>query len=447
LTVTKEQLDHIIRVELGINPEDEVIDFELIERKGDRERFDRAKEEYRRNLETHPNRSEVAKRLYVGDELILYIRNRHDRATFNGIDENNAKYYPFCNIEEIKRIQHMQNAEDYLLKLRADAIANNPRSIRIFLSRYNKNPTDWALSSFYENTAFSRYIQKLPKNQATECRQVPAGFAYLREPNGACIKSEFGNLIVISEALEYFLFFMNIFIFSKGWEISHKDSLSAFVIATKTMLRTEPLDFDLDPRASLPKKITRECWAMVRAQINFIIGHEYAHLLLGHLKGNAIAFDSLAMLGSAISSSTKSKYYTPRQSQEFDADVGSILHANYSDAETATNLDAAAIFFIGLDLFYTVDDYINPPINQIKTHPDPLDRIWHLRNAVHLARPGSQQYSYPTDGLLSVIEAMNIFKKFLIENFLPVQIELLEDFQSVYLPSFHHQKLYDRFDY
>jgi len=98
LTVTKEQLDHIIRVELGINPEDEVIDFELIERKGDRERFDRAKEEYRRNLETHPNRSEVAKRLYVGDELILYIRNRHDRATFNGIDENNAKYYPFCNI-------------------------------------------------------------------------------------------------------------------------------------------------------------------------------------------------------------------------------------------------------------------------------------------------------------------------------------------------------------
>ncbi len=344
-------------------------------------------------------------------------------------------------------MQSPQNAEDYLLKLRADAIADNPRFIRIFLSRYNKKQAEWTLSSFYQNTAFSNYMRKLPQYYAEKCRDIPAGFAYLKEPNGACIKSEFGNVIVISEALEYFLFYMNVFIFSKGWEMPRDDALSAFVIAAKTMLRTEPLDFDLDPRESLPRKVKVECWRMVRAQINFIIGHEYAHLILGHLNGNAVKFDAFSMLGAASSSQDNLKYYTPRQNQEFDADVGSILHADYDDVETATNLDAATIFFIALDVFYAVDDYINPPINLVKTHPDPLDRIWRLRDAVHLARPGSQEHSYPAEGIHSVISAMEIFKKFLVADLLPVQIEIFEDFQSVYLPSFRRRKLYDRFDY
>lgn len=447
MALNNERLDHIIRIELGINPCDEIINFEIIEPNGDQQRFENIKDEYRKNLETHPNRHEVAKRLYVGDDVIVYIRNRHPRAIFSGIDSENTIYYPFCNMEEIKQIQSMQSADDYLLKVRADAIANNPRSIRIFLSRYRKNPKNWSLSSFYEKTEFSRYIQKLPDNKAVVCAKIPAGFAYLREPNGACIKSPFGDVIVLSEALEYFLFFMNLFIFSKGWKIPYRDSLAAFIIASKTMLRTEPLDFDLDPRGNLPKKVTRECWGMVHAQIEFIIGHEYAHLILGHLEGSAIGFDSLAMLGSTSESSPPSQYYSPRQNQEFDADIGSILHAEYNDVESARSVDAATIFFLGLDLFYTVDSYINPPMNQMKTHPYPLDRIWNVRKSVHLARPGSQQYSYPNDDLISVIKGLDVFKKFLTEEYLPIEIELFEGFNSMYLPSYRNKKLHDRFDY
>lgn len=445
--ITRERLDHIIIVELGINPNDEVIDLELIEPNGDPERFTRVKDEYRRNLETHPKRHEAATRLYVGDDAIVYVRNRIPRSILKEIDEKSAKYYPICSIDEIKRIQNTQSAEDYLLKLRADAIVNNPRFVRIFLSRYRKNPADWSLSSFYKNTPFLKYVANLPHGEAVKCRRVPAGFAYLKEPNGACIKSEFGNVIVLSEALESFLFFMNIFIFAKGWKISHDDAMAAFVIGAKTMLRTEPLDFDLDPRASLPKKVVKECSRMVRAQIDFIVGHEYSHIILGHLEGNAVEFDTLEMLGSETAPQASPKYYTPRQNQEFDADVGSVLHPNYTDEESAQNVDAATIFFVALDIFYAVDGYINPSINRIKTHPDPLDRIWNLRKSVFLSRPDSQAYSYPEADLLSLLGAMNIFKKFLAEEFLPVQIELFEEFQSVYLPGYRRQKLHDRFDY
>jgi len=418
-----------------------------MERKGDLESFDRARDEYRKNLQNHPNRHEVAKRLYVADDVIVYVRNRHPRSTFTEIDPSNIKYYPYCSIDEIKNIERMETSDDYLLKLRADAIANTPRSIRIFLSRHRKSSENWSLSKYYANPAFSKYMERLTPEHASECKKIPAGFAFLKEPNGACIKTKLGNIIVISETLEYFLFFMNIFIFAKIWDIPDRDRISSFVIATKTMLRTEPLDFDLDPRGTLPSAVEEQCWNMVRAQINFIIGHEYAHQILGHLGEGANGFDTFSMLGSAALPEMESKYYTPRQSQELEADIGSILHAKYSDEETATNLDAATIFFIGLDIFYTVDAYINPPRNQIKTHPDPIDRLWSLRKKVHQARPGSKKYSYPEKDVTSLLKLMAAFKEHLVKKFLPVEIELLEDFQSVYLPSFRQKKLHDRFDY
>ncbi len=51
-----------------------------------------------------------------------------------------GKTYPIdwksaCSREEIKKLLDVRNAEDYLLKLRADEIAENSRFHRVFLAR------------------------------------------------------------------------------------------------------------------------------------------------------------------------------------------------------------------------------------------------------------------------------------------------------------------------
>jgi len=430
----------------GLDPEKDLIHFEVIFPgfiKGD---YERVKLEYENNLKTHPRRKEVSRNLYVSDECIVHVQYCAPLSVVSEIKVESRCYFPVCTIDEIKRIENVSNGEDYLLKIRADAIADSPRFSRVFMKRRERVGDQWTLSSHFQKSDFDRYLDRLPSGRSEICREVSAGFAFMAEPNGVCIKTEVGKVVVVSEALRHFLFYMNLFLFGSGLGLSGEVVGHSLVIALKTMLQTEPLDFDLDPRSELlPVRVKSYCLRVVQDQIDFVIGHEYSHVLLNHFGEKAELRDAVEILG--VRALSEQKYYSPREEQEFEADAASIINPSYSDDECARILNGAAFFFLQLDFFYAVANYINPPTSGARTHPDPLDRMWKLRGEVDSLRPIKSDILYSESDLNDWVEYVDRHKRHFLEEYLPFNVEVLEQYGSTYIPSYRKKHRHDRFDY
>lgn len=422
------------------------VHFEIIQRKDYGESYDAVRLEYERNLAEHPDREQAAKRLYVCEEFVVYILAVFLKSEVEGLASDSLFYYPVCTYEEIKSIENVSSAEDYLLKLRADYVADNSRLARIFLKRREVNIEDWSLTSYYDSYDFDKYINRLPKDKSDICRQIAAGYVLSRDPHGVCINTNFGKVVVLSESLRYFLFYMNVHLMGAGNGLSDDDWSACLFIAIRIMLLTETPDFDIDPRGALPASIEQYCNRIVDDQIQFVIGHEYAHALLDHF-GPLASFSAASEVLYIKPEALTEKYFTPRQQQEFEADAGSILHADYSDEECASVLNGAVLFFLSLDVFYSVSDYINPPFNPSKTHPDPIDRLWALRRTVLESRKINCDDLYSDEDVFDWIESVRSLKRHLVEEMLPFGIEHFEMYGSNYLPSFRKEALFDRFDF
>lgn len=59
-------------------------------------------------------------------------------------------YRPICNEEEIDRIFNIQNAQDYLLKLRADTIVDHMRLFRVYRNKAIEQGDKWSLEKSFE---------------------------------------------------------------------------------------------------------------------------------------------------------------------------------------------------------------------------------------------------------------------------------------------------------
>lgn len=436
-----DQINQVIRTEFGLSPEDDVVNVEIVRREQDPVRYDQLRAEYEEQLLRHPDPQAVRRRSYVSETFAIHLQSSFARKEVAGIKPELTVHYPICTIEEIRRIQTPSSAADHLLKLRADAIADSPRLTRVFLKRRERQSKGWSLSSHFEAAAFERYLSALPEEWRTACQGVPAGMAFLREPNGACIRSAHGDFIVVSESLQTYLYYMNVFLLAQD-DIPMDDCVAALMISLRTMFLTETPDFDLDPRGQLPEKVDGRSAALVEDQLQFVVGHEYAHLLLGHLNAGSVQQAPLGVFPTSAHSSAR--YYTPRQQQEFEADVGALLHAKLDEQELAGRLNASTWFFLGLEILYAVSDYINPSVHAPKTHPEPIDRLLALRKEVLGARTVDAGSIYSDDEIANGIKWVNSLKERLLKDFIPVQVDALETYGSVYLPSFRGAELHDR---
>lgn len=413
------------------------VDFEVMFREKDPEQFDIVKALYEKGLKDNNNNT-----LYLSDDIIVHIQHLIPVEELSGISKESAFYYPICTKEEIKRIENIKTADDYLLKIRADSIADNPRFNRVFLARFRKkkeSDQEWSLSGYYKTNLFDSYINKLEPNFKNKCLSVSSGFALINEPNGTCMKTRFGNVILISESLQYFLHFMNIHMFC---DVPIDDSMHAVIIAMRIFIEKEALDFDLDPRGDLNDREKDRIEEALKWQLEFVIGHEFSHLLLGHFSENNTAELSSILLNVKPDKYANSKFYTQSEKQEFEADVASINNANYSVQEQAVAVYQACLFFYFLHLGEFVDSYFFPRPYRPRTHPSPLDRIKNLRQNFHVP-----------DDIIPNAEFENIEKiifgleKVFKEELLPFRVEMFEMYGSIYLPSFKKEFLQDRIDF
>lgn len=289
-------------------------------------------------------------------DIFIHIHNRFSKKELEGLTQEQIFFYPFMNKDEILAAFNINSSEDYLLRLRAEQVENNARLKRT-LSKLKKHLGDkWSFRNYFDSKQYQFYLRNLCSEKRIKCKKIPHGTIHSSEANGMCLKTKYGNIIVLSYALRSFLYYMNVFYFGDELGIKKKDQFQSFVLAIRIMMGTESLDFEIDPRGRLPKSINRQLEFKTYWQMNFIIGHEYAHHYLGHLEKAVVR----KMHISISATSTSPKKFTHRHKCEYDADSNSILQTTFNDSGKSELLDGAFLFFFYLDMYTKVEDYMFP---------------------------------------------------------------------------------------
>ena len=388
---------------------------------------------FEQELKNHPDFKKI-KDNYIIDKsqnVIIQIHERIPRKEIEDLSPEETFFYPTCNKQEIKRIFKVKNAKDFLLKFRAEQVIDNQRLLRVISSIRRNKGAKWNFSKFYSSKHFKKYLNLLPEKEYKLCKSIPFGLIHMNSANGYCMKTDYGNIIVISYALQHFLYYMNLFHFGESLGMKSEDTSTAFFIAVRILLGKESIDFELDPRGKVPKKIHLKVTEFTELQLLFVVGHEYAHHYLNHLKDSKLKNVNLLK-------SDNTKFYNYQQRQEFEADYNSIIKPDISNEKRAKLADSALMFFKWLDLFETIRDYMFPAKSNLNSHPNPMDRFWNIRDKKDI-------YSEHTDlEIKEFLDNYEQFKKMIIRDFLPFYTERLEVYGALYLPSYKEKVTHDR---
>jgi hypothetical protein len=373
---------------------------------------------------------------------IFHVFDIYSEEETKGLLPDETLYLPFCSHHEIHSMREPANASTYLLKLRADAIAENPRFLRIFRKRIKGVP-NWSLTKWYNRTdqALDSYKNKLSKGAQNKINNIPTGMALLNEVNAMCIASRHGNYIVVSEALEYFLYYMNLAFYGQHLGASQDDEVAALVIAVRTMLGSESLDFDLDPRGDIPEKMNGILREFTDYQISFAFGHEYAHHILGHVQPANLSTKNLPELLRSQKNTACKGLYNYNHSKEYDADIYAIKNLKL-DTEYKSKITTGAFrMFIYFDLLGHVFSVMAKNLSPSSTHPAPLDRLHKLRRRLH------NKFGLDEDAIDIILKKSSQYKYLLEKNFIPFHYDELMQYGSNYLPSYKKMRSIDRIDF
>jgi hypothetical protein len=355
-----------------------------------------------------------------------------------GLNEEQNMYYPICDREEIERIFDPQDADDYLLKLRADEVNDHPRIARVFFKLRQHYGEEWNFNDYFRSPLFGQYNFQLSPEMEAYCDNIQAGFINYPAVNGLCTKSPFGDVVLISYALKHFLFYMNLWAIGDFLRLSEQDRFEALMIGVRTMLGYESMDFEIDPCADLPEEMRQTVQDLTDLQLKFVIGHEFAHQYLGHLDGNKmIDFKSLGMMDGRIGSL---QLYNYSQQHELEADYYAIKNLDTTNEIQESYLDAALTFFTILEIYEYFQEFISPHVGNFRTHPRPVDRLWELRSKF------PETMCYTTADLTLILANSEELKRYLIDEFIDFNVDSIEMYGSNYIKSFKSKMPFDRLD-
>ena len=404
--------------------------------------FDRMRANFLEGLSQHPDPSSVNRRCFVGPDFAVFLLHSYPAEDVQGIRQELHKYYPICSLEEIRRIEQPATASDILLKIRADEIASSTRLHRVFLRRRALNKSSWQLSTHFSTAPFESYVFNLPDEERRICEQVAAGTAFLLQPNGLCVATPWGPVVVISETLEHYLYYMNVFLLSQHADNKiDGDASQALYIAMRIMSGAEAPDFDLDPRGTAAEPLNSKARSLVQSQIDFIVGHEYAHILGGHVRTIRRAAPGVLPLPGEL----EPNVYSPLEEQEFAADLGSLLYPQWSKRQLIPYVGAAHWFFYGLDLLEEMNHYLNPkrPRGQ---HPSARERLFRLRTELMNRELFDHETYGDGSALATTIKRLDQMRA-RIREILPQAGDQLQAYGSHYLAPERPSGLFDRIHY
>lgn len=308
----------------------------------------------------------------------FHILNVYDSKVVDGLTQDEHLFLAFCSKNEILRLREIRGAHDYLLRLRAHALVDSPRAVRVMTARkklFESSGRQWSLTYYYhsKDAYHKSYLVNLKKAQAKALKNTPTGLAFVSQANALCIRSFSGDVIVVSESLEYFYYFMTIAFYGPKLGIKPIDQADALLIAIRIMTGAEALDFDIDPRGNLGHELERKLKAIVKSQMKFTFGHEYAHLLCGHLTSPYVPGEVISHeKGAGLLKDLRTYSYDLEHQADYFA-LKNIEHDHDAYQNVAQGGFSALLY---LHFIQEVSELYDLKIfSASDTHPKPKDRI------------------------------------------------------------------------
>lgn len=377
--------------------------------------------------------------LPLGDGNIFHIRGVHSSKETEGLTDEETFYLECCSKTEILRLRELKNSHDYLLRLRANAIADSPRACRVIAKRreqFESKGKPWSLSHYYhqKDSHHKAYIRYLNRAQSKAIKTIPSGLALIDEANAVCIRTLLGDIVIVSEGLEYFYYFMTIAFYGEQLGIEMVDRIEACLIASRIMNGTESLDFDLDPRGVLPNKIENKLNELVSLQMQFTFGHEYAHHLCGHMR-------EMEQCSSVVGNNTQ-EIEVYNHDCEFEADLCAIT--NISNNGNAFKLVSNGAFsvLIYLNFILTLRGIIGGKCLSLSaTHPHPRARVEKLHASLGVKSP------LDTSDLGNMFNTSEYLADALVRRAEASEQDVFGFYGSVYLTSYTTRVREDRYEF
>lgn len=374
----------------------------------------------------------------------FHLRGVSTKKESEGLSIEERFFLPFCSKKEIIRLRSINGPHDYLLRLRANAINDSPRAVRVMASRREKHEESgrpWSLSHYYHSKDYHHksYIELLNKKNRKLVKTVPSGLAYIDEVNALCIKSLAGDVVLVSESLEYFYYFMTIAFYGNNYGIKWIDRVDALIIAVRIIKGSESLDFEIDPRGELPNDTERSIQLLVHRQMQFTFGHEYAHYLCGHIP----SADTLMNMKSSASFMSELALYN--HSLEYEADYYALKNIESKKVEFEGVAQGGFSVLIYLHFIEEYSKGFGIKIFSVSdTHPAAKDRVYKLFSNLGNKAPIEESV---IDEMFSVAEEMSEVIQSRIEYLKDEYDDLLGFYGSIYLPSYRKSKKADRIDF
>ena len=322
--------------------------------------------------------------------------------------------------------------------MQADAITDHARIWRVSTRRAQKRNLNTLLIDEHRSD-FDEYLTTLSDVDRMIAECIPTRYILTNNYDAMCFKTDFGSAIVISEVLRYFLYFMNLANLDLP-DVPEDVRTNARLIAVRTLLMNEALDFDLDPRGVVPAHIHLQLDGMVRWQMKFVIGHEFAHHRLGHSADGIFRAARGLDEAELLNRPTQWDAYRRAHEHEFEADLHSILGAEASEQDRYSLFIGGTTFLLHLTVFETVMESIHPEFGTIFTHPPTMDRFHKL---VDHFKPLKSFQIERTDVIVKYYEnlANDLVKGH------SIQPDTLTKYGSLYLADWQGPPLVDRVDY
>ncbi|MGG2103319.1 hypothetical protein [Stenotrophomonas sp. NRRL B-14846] len=375
--------------------------------------------------------------LPLEDGGFYHVQDIVNTSSLQGLTANEQFFAAFCSRTEILRLRELRNGHDYLLRLRANALVDSPRGVRVMRARrqaFESSGRPWSLSAHYHafDAHHKSYISLLSRAHQKQLRSLPCGMAWIPEMNAMCVRSLAGDMIVASENLEHFYHFMTLGFFGADLGVPLIDQLHALLIAARIARGSEAADFDIDPRGQLDPPLAREIHKRVRAQMQFTFGHEFAHLLRGHLEQDDIQ----------VTGAGEARTYA--HALEFEADEYAIRHIEHDREARAAVASSATTVMLYLEFLNQIADLCGMQAMALSgSHPTPLHRLQRLHAALGKLSPlaGASQIDALIEHTLAMAGRMRQF----VEQ--SPRADIMTFHGSAYLPSYRPKQLRDRIDF
>lgn len=379
------------------------------------------------------------------DGGFFHIINVHHQRTLDGLTENETFFVAFCSRSEILRLRELRGAHDYLLRLRANAIVDSPRVVRVMTARKNSfeaSGRSWNLTHYYhsKDEYHKSYLRNLKREHAKALKGIPAGLALIPEANALCIRSLAGDVVVASEYLEHFFYFMSIAFYGNQLGIKPIDQSDALLIAIRIMTGAEAQDFDIDPRGKLGHELERTIKKLVMSQMMFTFGHEYAHLLCDHLALPEIqvkeeSYDKSVDLAKDL------RIYN--HDLEHEADFFALNNIKHDKDTYQIVAQGGFSVLIYLHFLQEIGGLCGlKKFSVSQTHPNPRDRIIALHRRLAKASPLKKE---DIDGIFLASEKMSEMLNQRLKY--KTRDDIFSFYGSVYLSSFTSKVKSDRYDF